>query len=231
MKQILIAIAFIIPALAASQELKTNFGARPQIFKAGISKFYNSVNNSHEYGYLGSSESGMLTNTRLYAEAMGMINNNDEDDKIESRPRFIGLRAEYDDLLHQSLLSLNYSQNTSCYWNLFGTPLRGYWTIGVLQTSYRSYTGNEISQKSSLGTRASFSGYNKKTGVQADMNFLGKRSVYTLMVTKKVYKHLYASGGIKNNKPMVSFSYMKKASRFDLQISSRFGGLSYTINL
>lgn len=228
MKQIMILMLLFTSSLQAQNKLmKLNFGARTPLLRVEIGKYITSNRSQCKaYGWLGNTESGMLSNTRISAEAMAMVNNNYAKEDEMVRPKFIYLKASYDDYYHQTILSSGYAQSTTCFYKY-----RGYWSTGIAIKDDKTYSETNVSNRSSTGCRIAFSGYNSKTGIQAEAYVFKNERFMNILISQRTAKHCLLSIGVNHNKPIVSTSYMYKKMRFNLSVQRYQYGLSLNLNI
>jgi hypothetical protein len=214
-------------AIAQHSNMQLNFGARNTMVNTSGGYAGNPVSRKGEYGNLGNSEAGMLSNFRGHLNVMVMMNNHNilACDQM-SRPRFINSGIAYDDLLSRETFTLGYGQSTRLYLPGSYTEIKGYWSANLAVLDEQKMV--------SKGLNLAFSGYTKKFGIELSATYAGK-FISTAIVHRKLVRNFMVAAGVENNCPKAGLEYMARFMRISLY-STRIGervipGFSTTFNL
>jgi hypothetical protein len=239
MKSITIVFLFCTGALAAQTSMmRRNFGLADVITRIDLGWYNDPTQTRHEgrYGYLGKSESGMLTNKRLEISSAFMINNvNVKHDSERLTPNFMILGAQYNDQDKATTLSFAYGLSTNCYMGFLGfKKICGIYYAGL---QYRTLPAQKHEQ---LGAKIGFTGYSKNYGIQIAATVYQKaleeqQLLVNFYIYRRVYKGFLLHAGLENNMPKSGLSYIWKSWRLNASVMSykhkiQYGG-SLTLNI
>lgn len=224
------AIAEISPK-RHSEALRKNFGIADPVLRSYLG--YTALPKPGPYG-LGSSESGLLSNSIAGADVIGMINNQDKPDSVPiSRPFLLCAGIHYNDMLGMSRFNISYGRGVSCLMNFGGVlKMKGYWHFGYS----RAYFKNAGGQTAFNGAVFGFNGYSSLNGIKSSiMIYPSTLKEYKLKAYADItwYTCLGRSGlsmlaGLDMNIPKIGMAYM--SSNFRMETFYRHGsGVGFTL--
>ncbi|MCC6818551.1 MAG: hypothetical protein IT245_06660 [Bacteroidia bacterium] len=196
-------------------KMRNNFGANHAILRLNTGYYSNAYQMSKpvngESGLNNSSDYSMLSNMRLGLEAMIMVNNrgNFSESVSRNRPIFLQMKAQYDGLDKNTLVTAGYAHGLECKASfLFFGQVKGYLSIGAAALMNNDPTIPANERTTDVGARLGYNVYNRTSALQFDTYVFKDKVLVTTQAYKKLGENVLINAGVSRNQPSIGFSAM-----------------------
>lgn len=221
-----------------SPKMRNNFGANHAILRLNAGYFSNvcRVATKATDAQTPSMALGNLSNMRLSAEAMVMVNNrgNFSESVSRSRPMFMHGKASFDGFTNTTILSVGYAHGLKCQAGfLFFGQVKGYFSAGAAMRINTSDGANR-NMADNVGARIGYNVYNRSSALQFETHVFQDQVLVTALAHKKLGENILINGGVENNNAKVGMSALIGSCR--LSVSTQYNksclqsGANLTVN-